>query len=209
SMGIYIFTTKVLKKYLIEDEANPESSNDFGKNIIPNMLGDGCPMYSYTFEGYWKDVGTLTSLWEANMDLLGNPPAFDLYDRNFRIFYRHEAYPPHRIGKTSSIKNSMITEGCIINGTVENSVLANGVTVEEGAVVRDCVIMSGVHIKAGTKLEYAIVDSDTVIGENSVIGEDKKNKKLLLVGAGLAFPANSKIEGGLMIDSANIKDYTA
>ena len=143
------------------------------------------------------------------MDLLGNPPAFDLYDRNFRIFYRHEAYPPHRIGKKASIKNSMVTEGCVINGTVENSVLANGVIVEEGAVVRDCVIMSGVRVKAGATLEYAIVDSDTVIGENSVLGESKDNKKLLLAGSGLEFPANSKIEGGLMIDSANIKDYIA
>jgi glucose-1-phosphate adenylyltransferase len=143
------------------------------------------------------------------MDLLGNPPAFDLYDRNFRIFYRHEAYPPHRIGAGSSIKNAMITEGCVIDGTVENSVLANGVTVEKGAVVRDCVIMSGVHIGAGAKLEYAIVDSDTVIGENSVIGEPKENAKLLLVGSGLTFPANSNVEGGVMIDSANIKDYIA
>ena len=209
SMGIYIFTTEVLKKYLIADEANPESSNDFGKNIIPSMLADGCPMYSYTFSGYWKDVGTLTSLWEANMDLLGNPPAFDLYDRDFRIFYRHEAYPPHRIGAGSSIKNSMITEGCVIEGTVENSVLANGVIVEKGAVVRDCVIMSDVRIGAGATLEYAIVDSGTVIGENSVIGETKDNKKLLLVGSGLKFPADSKIEGGVMIDSANIKDYIA
>ena len=209
SMGIYIFTTKVLKKYLIEDEANPDSSNDFGKNIIPNMLNDGCPMYTYAFEGYWKDVGTLTSLWEANMDLLGNPPAFDLYDRNFRIFYRHEAYPPHRIGAGSSIKNSMITEGCVIDGTVENSVLANGVIVEKGAVVRDCVIMSDVRICAGAKLEYAIVDSGSVIGENSMIGEPKENKKLLLIGAGLEFPANTEIGGDLMIDSANIKDYIA
>jgi glucose-1-phosphate adenylyltransferase len=198
-----------LKKYLIEDEANPESSNDFGKNIIPNMLADGCPMYSYTFEGYWKDVGTLTSLWEANMDLLGNPPAFDLYDRDFRIFYRHEAYPPHRIGTGSSIKNSMITEGCVIDGTVENSVLSNGVVVEKGAVVRDCVIMSDVRICAGAKLEYAIVDSGSVIGENSVIGEAKENNKLLLIGSGLEFPANTEIGGGVMIDAANIKDYIA
>ena len=173
------------------------------------MLNDGCPMYTYAFQGYWKDVGTLTSLWEANMDLLGSSPAFDLYDRNFRIFYRHEAYPPHRIGEGSSIKNAMITEGCVINGTVENSVLANGVIVEKGAVVRDCVIMSDVRICAGAKLEYAIVDSNTVIGENSVVGESKEDQKLLLVGAGLEFPANSKIEGGVMIDSANIKDYIA
>ena len=173
------------------------------------MLNDGCPMYTYAFQGYWKDVGTLTSLWEANMDLLGNPPAFDLYDRNFRIFYRHEAYPPHRIGADSSIKNSMITEGCVINGTVENSVLANGVVVEKGAVVRDCVIMSDVRICAGAKVEYAIVDSDTVIGENSVIGESKESEKLLLVGAGLSFPANSEVGGGVMIDAANIKDYIA
>ncbi len=207
SMGIYIFTTEVLKKYLIEDEADPNSSNDFGKNIIPNMLNDGKKMYSYTFDGYWKDVGTLTSLWEANMDILGKNPTFNLYDRKFRIFYRHNALPPHRVGEDAKVKNSMLTEGCVVDGTVENSVLSNGVIVERGAVVKDSVIMSGAKICAGAKVEYAIIDSDTVVGAGSVLGEAKETEKLLVLGSGMNVPAGTKLEGGNIIDANNLKDY--
>ena len=207
SMGIYIFTTEVLKKYLIEDEADPNSSNDFGKNIIPNMLNDGMKMYSYTFDGYWKDVGTLTSLWEANMDILGKNPIFNLYDRKFRIFYRHNALPPHRVGADAKVKNSMLTEGCVIDGTVENSVLSNGVVVERGAIVKDCVIMSGAKICAGAKVEYAIIDSDTVVGAGSVLGESKETEKLLVLGSGMEVPAGTKLEGGNIVDANNLKDF--
>ena len=207
SMGIYIFSTDVLTAYLEADNANPNSANDFGKNIIPTMLADGCKMYSYTFEGYWKDVGTLTSLWEANMDLLGNPPAFNLYDRSWRIFYRHNAFPPHRVATGAEVKNSMLTEGCVIEGTVENSVLANGVRVEKGAVVKDSVIMSGVTVKAGARVEYAIIDSDTVVGAGASLGEAKENQKILLVGGGVNVPAGVSIAGGEMIDTNNIKDF--
>ncbi len=207
SMGIYIFSTDVLTAYLEADDANPDSANDFGKNIIPNMLADGCKMYSYTFQGYWKDVGTLTSLWEANMDLLGTPPAFNLYDRSWRIFYRHNAFPPHRVASGAEVKNTMLTEGCVVEGTVENSVLANGVRVEKGAVVKDCVIMSGVTVKAGAHVEYSIIDSDTVVGAGAVLGEPKENQKLLLVGAGVNVPAGTTIGGGEMIDVNNIKDF--
>ena len=207
SMGIYIFSTDVLTAYLEADNANPNSANDFGKNIIPTMLADGCKMYSYTFEGYWKDVGTLTSLWEANMDLLGNPPAFNLYDRSWRIFYRHNAFPPHRVATGAEVKNSMLTEGCVIEGTVENSVLANGVRVEKGAVVKDSVIMSGVTVKAGARVEYAIIDSDTVVGAGASLGEAKENQKILLVGGGVNVPAGVTIAGGEMIDTNNIKDF--
>lgn len=207
SMGIYIFSTDVLTAYLEADNANPNSANDFGKNIIPTMLADGCKMYSYTFEGYWKDVGTLTSLWEANMDLLGNPPAFNLYDRSWRIFYRHNAFPPHRVAVGAEVKNSMLTEGCVIEGTVENSVLANGVCVEKGAVVKDSVIMSGVTVKAGARVEYAIIDSDTVVGAGANLGEAKENQKILLVGGGVNVPAGTTIAGGEMIDTNNIKDF--
>ena len=171
SMGIYIFNYKLLKKYLIEDDADPNSQNDFGKNIIPKMLGDGMKMFAYLFEGYWKDVGTVQSLWEANMDLLGSKPKFNLYDRSWRIFFRHDANPPQRIGACAELINSMVTEGCDINGTVENSVLSGKVTVEEGAVVRKSVIMSGVRICRGARVEYAIIDHDTVIGEGAVVGE--------------------------------------
>lgn len=207
SMGIYIFSTDVLTAYLEADNANPNSANDFGKNIIPTMLADGCKMYSYTFEGYWKDVGTLTSLWEANMDLLCNPPAFNLYDRSWRIFYRHNAFPPHRVAAGAQVKNSMLTEGCVIEGTVENSVLANGVCVEKGAVVKDSVLMSGVTVKAGARVEYAIIDSDTVVGAGANLGETKENQKILLVGSGVNVPAGTTIAGGEMIDTNNIKDF--
>ena len=207
SMGIYIFTTEVLKKYLIEDEADPNSSNDFGKNIIPNMLNDGMKMYSYTFDGYWKDVGTLTSLWEANMDILGKNPTFNLYDRKFRIFYRHNALPPHRVGEDAKVKNSMLTEGCVIDGTVENSVLSNGVVVERGAVVKDSVIMSGAKICAGAKVEYAIIDSDTVVGAGCQLGEAKETQKLLVLGGGMNIPAGTTLKGGDVIDAKNLKDY--
>ena len=204
SMGIYIFTTAKLREYLEADDADPDSSNDFGKNVIPAMLGDGCLMYAYTFEGYWKDVGTLTSLWEANMDLLGNPPKFDLYDRKWRIFYRHNAFPPHRIGEDATISNSMVTEGCVIEGTVIGSILANGVHVEKGAVVRDSVIMSGVTVKAGAQISYAIIDSDTVVGENADLGDAREGGQILVLGAGLDIPAGTVIHGGELVDDGNL-----
>lgn len=207
SMGIYIFSTDVLEQYLESDNADPQSSNDFGKNIIPSMLADGRRMFSYTFEGYWKDVGTLSSLWEANMDLLGNPPKFDLYDRKWRIFYRHNAFPPHRIGGEAVIRNSMITEGCVIEGTVENSILANGVRVEKGAVVRDSVIMSGVTVRENARIEYAIVDSDTEIGEGAVLGDPKETGEILVLGTKLSVPAGAVVHGGVMLDYQNIQEY--
>ncbi len=207
SMGIYIFTTEVLKKYLISDEADPNSSNDFGKNIIPNMLNDGMKMYSYTFDGYWKDVGTLTSLWEANMEILGKNPVFNLRDRKFRIFYRHNALPPHRVGSDAKIKNAMLTEGCVVDGTVENSVLANGVIVERGAVVKDCVLMSGVRVCAGAKVEYAIIDTDTVVGAGANLGEPKEEGRLLTIGNTVNVPAGTTLKGGDVIDAHNLKDY--
>ena len=207
SMGIYIFTTARLREYLEADNAAPESSNDFGKNVIPAMLAAGCRMYAYTFEGYWKDVGTLTSLWEANMDLLGTPPKFDLYDRRWRIFYRHNAYPPHRIGAAAHLENSMVTEGCVIDGAVKNSILSNDVRVEAGAVVRDSVIMSGVTIRAGAHISYAIIDSDTVIGENSDLGDERDGGELLVIASGLSLPAGTAIRGGALVDKENLAQF--
>ena len=170
------------------------------------MLGDGMKMFAYLFEGYWKDVGTVQSLWEANMDLLGNRPKFNLYDRSWRIFYRHNANPPQRIDEKAELINSMVTEGCDINGTVEDSVLSGGVIVEEGAVVRNSVIMSGVRICKGAKVEYAIIDHDTVIGEGAVVGEEKKDgDSPLVIGAELEIKAGSTLGGGLMVDSAYLE----
>ncbi|MBO5788900.1 MAG: glucose-1-phosphate adenylyltransferase, partial [Clostridia bacterium] len=149
SMGIYIFSTDILCKYLIDDEADPNSSNDFGKNIIPNLLNAGEKLYAYKFDGYWKDVGTISSLWEANMDLLGSAPAINLRDRHFRIYSRHSGRAPQYIDRDATIVNSMISEGSYINGYVENSVISGGVVVEQGAVVRNSVIMEDVVISSG------------------------------------------------------------
>lgn len=202
SMGIYIFNRKVLEEYLIADEADPKSSNDFGKNIIPNMLADGKKMFAYPFVGYWKDVGTIDSLWEANMDLLGENPEFNVHDKSWRIFSRNYAEPPQFVGNGGNAVNSIITEGCVIEGLVENSVLSNSVTVEKGAVVRDSVIMSGVTIKAGATVDYSIIDSNTVVGERAIVGEDKKSAKgITVIGSDIVIGEGSSIEAGLMIDT--------
>ncbi len=204
SMGIYIFTKKILEEYLTKDDADPESAKDFGKNVIPAMLNDGRKMVAYPFEGYWKDVGTLTSLWEANMDLLGTNPEFDLHTKDWRIYSRNNNLPPHFISETATVKNSLITEGCDIRGTVINSVLSNGVTVEEGAVVRDSVLMTDVTVKAGARVEYSIIDSDTVICENASVGKERASARgLAVVGEGLVVEAGSVIPDGEMVGSAS------
>lgn len=181
SMGIYIFSTKILLEYLEADEADEKSSNDFGKNIIPNLLNNGEKLYSYAFNGYWKDVGTISSLWEANMDLVGDTPILNMSDKNFRIFSRNEARAPQYIGPDSRIVTSLISEGCSINGTVENSVLSGGVVIEQGAVVKDSVIMEDVVIKSGACVYTAIVDSNTVIESGAVVGKENATKDEITV----------------------------
>ena len=173
SMGIYIFSKKKLFEYLTEDAKNENSENDFGKNIIPAMLAAGESLYAYPFEGYWKDVGTISSLWEGNMDLLGEKPLLDLNDDSWRIYARHSAETPQYIGADAVIENSSITEGCSIYGTVINSVLGSDVVVEKGAVVRDSVIMDGVKVCSGATVDYAIVDEKSVILENTAVGARK------------------------------------
>lgn len=174
SMGIYIFSKQKLFDYLIADENDPESSNDFGKNIITNMLKNGERMFAYHFDGYWKDVGTLSSLWEANMDLLGDNPKFDVDDEKWRIRSRAVAEPPQYFGENAEIKNSIITEGCTIDGTVENSVISSGVIIEEGAVVKDSVLFSGTVVEKNARVEYAIIDENARICENAVVGMAKE-----------------------------------
>ncbi len=201
SMGIYIFNRKLLAEYLIRDEADPNSSKDFGKNVIPAMLNDGCRMFAYAFDGYWKDVGTIGSLWEANMDLLGSDPAFRLHDPAWRIYFRNNAEPPHLIGDFARVTNSMITEGCEIQGVVENCVLSAGVKVARGAYVKDSVIMSGVTIGEGATVNYSIIDSDTEIGAGSVIGRTKSTpENIALVGSGLSIAPGTDIPGGAMVN---------
>lgn len=192
SMGIYIFTTSKLIEYLEIDEADENSSNDFGKNIIPNLLNNGERLYSYKFSGYWKDVGTISSLWESNMDLIGENPVLNIQDNNFRIFSRNTARPPQIHGKNSYAKNSLISEGCQIYGSVENSILSGGVIVEAGACVRDCVIMEDVVIKSGAKVFTSIVDSDVIIGSGATVGTEnagKDNITVIAKGTEIAFGA--------------------
>ena len=181
SMGIYIFNAKILIDYLEADEADENSSNDFGKNIIPNLLHNGEKLFAYKFEGYWKDVGTISSLWEANMDLIGDEPVLNMADRNFRIFSRNTARPPQYIGPKSTIENSLVSEGCKINGTVINSILSGGVVIEEGALVKDSVIMEDVTIKSGAKVYSAIVDSDTVVEFGAVVGKENADKSEIVI----------------------------
>ena len=193
SMGIYIFNAQILLEYLEADEADENSSNDFGKNIIPNLLNNGEKLYSYKFEGYWKDVGTISSLWEANMDLIGDEPILNMSDRDFRIFSRNFARPPQFVGAKADIQNSLISEGCKINGTVINSILSGGVVIEEGALVKDSVIMEDVTVKKGGKVYSAIVDSDTVVEKNAVVGTENADKSdIAIVAKGTTVHAQRK-----------------
>ncbi len=208
SMGIYIFNKKILEKYLIEDEADPESSKDFGKNIIPKMLADGCSMYAYPFSGYWKDVGTISSLWEANMDLLGDTPEFDLKDREWRIFSRNYSEPPHFVGSFAKITNSLITEGCNIEGIVENSILFSGVTVSRGAYIKDSIIMKNVTVGEGATINYSIIDSDTVIGPGCVVGKSKSTgENITVIGSELELKPGVDIPVGEMVNAEWLKNH--
>lgn len=183
SMGIYIFNSDVLIEYLEIDEADENSSNDFGKNIIPNLLANGEKIFAYNFSGYWKDVGTISSLWETNMDLIGDYPKLSISDKQFRIYSRNEARPPQFIGNESKIVNSQISEGCKIYGTVENSVLSGGVLIETGAIVKDSVIMDDVIVKSGAKIYKSIIDSDVIINDNITVGtENANNDRITVIG---------------------------
>ena len=175
SMGIYIFNWKKLREYLINDEKDPNSSNDFGKNIIPSMLAKGERMFAYQFDGYWKDVGTIDSLWEANMDLLNPKVNINLSGDQWRIYARNEPHPPHFIREKADIAESLITEGCDINGKLWYTVLFSGVTVEEGAELNSAVVMKNTVSKKGAVVKYAIIAEDAVIEEGAVVGDDPCN----------------------------------
>ncbi|MBD5131872.1 MAG: glucose-1-phosphate adenylyltransferase [Clostridiales bacterium] len=201
SMGVYIFKKDVLVKELVADEADKNSSNDFGKNIIPNMLGKKCRMFAYQFDGYWKDVGTVTSLWEANMDLLGDKPTFDLDDPSFKIYSRNQPLPPSYIGKTGKFVNSIMTTGCEIYGTVINSVIGEGVTVKQGAVIENSIVMQGSVIGKNVKISYGMIDENVVIGDNATVGDEQSDKThIALVGR------NSQIRRGTKVGSGDIVD---
>ena len=200
SMGIYVFTKEKLVKYLMDDAKDPESSNDFGKNIIPSMLANGEKMYAYGFEGYWKDVGTIASLWEANMDMLGDAPVLNLNDESWRIFSRYQNESPQYVGANAKAENSTITEGCEILGTVINSVVGEGVKVMEGAVVRDSVIMSRVTIGKDATVEYSILDETVSVGAGASVGKPRETATgITVVGMGVNIPAGHVIGDNEMI----------
>jgi len=201
SMGIYIFNAEVLYQYLEADEANPESQNDFGKNIIPSMLRDGRLMYAYPFSGYWKDVGTIDSLWEANMDLLGENPKFDLFDKMWKIYSRNEAYPPQFICEGSKIENSLLTVGCYIEGYVKNSLLSQNVQIGKNAKVIDSVLFDNVIVEEGATIEYSIVAENVVVKKQAKIGESKqKANKITVIGSDVTILEDYKVAAGQMIE---------
>ena len=203
SMGIYVFTKDKLEAYLKADNDDPESSNDFGKNIIPNMLGAGEKMMSYSFEGYWKDVGTISSLWEANMDLLGDKPAFSLLDESWRIYSRHSAQPPQYIAKGAVVENASVTAGCQIYGTVKNSVLGAHVIVGKGAVVEDSVIMNDVTIEDGATVRYAILDEKVTVGKKATVGASRESgAEIAVVGADVVVKSGEIVAPGAMLSES-------
>ena len=207
SMGVYVFSKEKLFKYLIADEQDENSDKDFGKNVIPAMLKAGERMFAYRFEGYWKDVGTVSSLWEANMDLLGSNPQLDLNDGAWRIYSRSNAYPPHYVGESAVIKNSQVTEGCEIYGTVINSVIGGGVTVARGAIVKDSVLFDNITVCENASVYYSMVDSGTTVGRDSVVGKDKdENGLLTLVGSGLNIAAGVKVPDGGLVSQTTLAE---
>ncbi len=205
SMGIYIFTWEKLKKYLIEDEANPESENDFGKNIITTMLAENQKLYAYNFEGYWKDVGTIDSLWESNMDLLDPNVPFDVWDKDWKIYSRTLNSPPQYISEKAVVENSMISEGCEVEGKIDFSVLFQNVVVEEGATVTDSIIMPNTVIKKGACVEYAIIGEGCTIEAGAHIGqrpEDVENSAewgIAVIGNNLSVCENANVPAKAMI----------
>lgn len=170
SMGVYVFSWKKIKEYLIKDDADPNSHNDFGQNIIPAMLNNGEKIYAYPFEGYWKDVGTIESLWEANMELLGVNPNINLHDRAWRIFSRNPNQPPQYVDNNAKITTSFISEGCYIFGKVHNSILFPGVIINKGTEVKDSIIMQNTVIGENCVINRSIIDEDTIVGKECIIG---------------------------------------
>lgn len=206
SMGIYIFTRDKLEQYLLADEADPASQNDFGKNVLPAMLAAGEPMYAYRFDGYWKDVGTIDSLWEANMDLLNPNLPLDLADTEWKIYSRNPGMPPHYLADTAQVQNSLIAEGCTVAGRVEGSVIFAGVTVEEGAEVIHSILMPGTVVRRGARVLYAIVAEDAVVEENATVGEspeechDLTRWGVAVVASGLNIGAGASVPAAAMVE---------
>lgn len=206
SMGVYIFTWSKLRDYLIKDEEDPESDNDFGKNIIPAMIKGGENMFAYKFAGYWKDVGTIESLWEANMDLLDPDMPISLYDPPWKIYSKNPVKHPQYIGKDADIKNSLITEGCVIEGTVMKSIIFQSVKIGKGAFVSNSIIMPGAEIKEGAVVEYTIVGEESIIEKDVTTGEcggidySGSRPPITVIGQEIRIGEGAVICSGAMID---------
>jgi glucose-1-phosphate adenylyltransferase len=203
SMGIYIFSWKKLRQYLIDDENTEGSDNDFGKNIIPAMLNNGEKLVSYRFDGYWKDVGTIQSLWEANMDLLSPNSGLNLNDDTWRIYGRNTGEPPHYAGPDAKISHSLVSEGCEIHGTVSQSVLFPDVKIGKGANVLYSILMPGAVIEPGATVKYAIVAEDAHICAGAQVGEapeecEADNWGIAVVASGVRIGKNNKIAAAAM-----------
>ncbi len=212
SMGIYVFTWEKLRKYLEADEEDPKSQNDFGKNVLPAMLNAGEKMFAYQFEGYWKDVGTIDSLWESNMDLLNPNIPLDLNENEWRIYSRNPVMPPHYIAKGAKVQNSLVAEGCNVYGELEFSILFAGVYVAPGAVVEDSIVMPGARIEEGARVQYAIVAENSVVGKNAVVGrrpedvEEKDDWGVAVVGPGCTLAEGTVVPPKAMIDAEEVKE---
>ena len=211
SMGIYVFTWDKMREYLIMDEKNKESSKDFGKDVIPLMLSSGEKMVAYRFEGYWKDVGTVESLWDANLDLLNPKLDLKLDSNDWKIYSRTGWLPPQYISKTASVENSLISDGCEVGGKLDYSVLFENVTVEEGATVEYSLVMPGAVIKKGAHVQYAIIAENAKVGEGAVVGEnpqevnDRSQWGIAVVGDGVKVGKKATVKAKSMV-SKNVKE---
>lgn len=212
SMGVYIFTWSKLRQYLIDDENNPDSSNDFGKDVIPAMHKAGERMFAYLFDGYWKDVGTIDSLWEANLDLLNPRVDLDLSDNSWKIYSRTPTTPPQYIASSADVQNSMVSEGSRVFGEVDYSILFHDVTVEDGAKVRYSIVMPGAVIKKGADVEYAIIAENAVIEEGARVGSspeefsDRSEWGIAVVGAGVTVGEGAQVPPKAMISEDVAKE---
>lgn len=207
SMGIYVFTAEKLYSYLEKDAKKPDSENDFGKNVLPDMLTSGEKMTAYVFDGYWKDVGTIDSLYEANMDLLGDVPKIDVTDKKWKIQSRNPLMQPQYLGKGSKVINSIVMSGSEIWGEVENSVLSSGVIVKKGAKVKDSIIMANTVIEEGAIVNYSIIDENTEIGPKAKIGEKKSDSvKIALLGRNIKVEAGAVVPQGAIVDKDVVKE---
>ena len=196
SMGVYIFTKKALVKYLTQDEQDPDSSHDFGKNIIPAMLADGQRVYTYLYKGYWRDVGTLRSYWQSNMDTISEDPELVLHDSHWRIYYRHYHNRPQYIGATGSVRRSICGDCNEILGSVESSVIFDNTLVEWGAEIKDSIIMNDCEIKKDAKVYRAILDNQVIVEEGAVIGSDDEDAPLTVIDRGVVIRAGEVIPAG-------------